>query len=65
MFFPFQLFVAGNYIGDGEVVTEMNERGELEELVQEYKVCGNFVSLKRFIRVTLPFAMNVQMDGNP
>jgi len=39
-----QVFVAGNLVGDGERVLEMNETGELEELLQDYKVevLGNF-----------------------
>jgi hypothetical protein len=41
-----QLFVAGNYIGDGETVMEMNERGELKELLQDYKVCTIIISIQ-------------------
>lgn len=44
-FCQLQLFVAGSYVGNGQVVIEMNEIGELEELVQEYKVCGVCESL--------------------
>lgn len=33
-----QLFVAGKYIGDGEIITEMNEKGELEPLLERYKM---------------------------
>lgn len=32
-----QLFIAGNHIGDGQVVMEMNEKGELQRLVEDYK----------------------------
>lgn len=31
--------MGGNHIGNGETIIEMNERGELEELIAEYKVC--------------------------
>lgn len=32
-----QLFVAGSHIGGGQDITEMNERGELGKLLQDYK----------------------------
>lgn len=43
---PLQLFVGGEWLGSGETVLEMNERGELEEVLSEYKVgeiCGDCV----------------------
>ena len=33
-----QLFVGGKHIGNGEVVTQMNEDGRLEQLLKDYKV---------------------------
>lgn len=38
MVFIMQLFAGGEHIGNGETVIEMNEMGELEELLVDYKV---------------------------
>lgn len=34
-----QLFVAGSLVGDGETIIQLNEVGELEWILENYKVC--------------------------
>ena len=39
-----QLFIDGEHIGDGATVVEMNEAGDLEEMLEEYMVNLNLKS---------------------